>query len=106
MMPRRSRSNWTTLISAVWEGKFGTYLPLYFLLDYRYAFYLLDTDILDFRTMVWAIDLDDGSLLEALTSVSTKKKEEVLPELDFDTPDFGTNWDFIPESEKHKRDEL
>jgi chitinase len=56
--------------------------------------------------MVWAIDLDDGSLLKALTSVSTKKKEEVLPELDFDTPDFGTNWDFIPESEKHKRDEL
>jgi chitinase len=56
--------------------------------------------------MVWAIDLDDGSLLKALTSVSTKKKEEVLPELDFDTPDFGTNWDFIPETEKQKRDEL
>jgi chitinase len=56
--------------------------------------------------MVWAIDLDDGSLLKALASVSTKKKEEVLPNLDFDTPDFGTNWDFIPESEKVKRDEL
>ncbi|EMD70067.1 glycoside hydrolase family 18 protein, partial [Bipolaris sorokiniana ND90Pr] len=26
-------------------------------------------------TMVWAIDLDDGSFLEALTPVSTKKKE-------------------------------
>jgi chitinase len=62
------------------------------------------------RTMVWAIDLDDGSLLSALTSVSTKKKEEILPELDFDTPDFGTSWDFIPEAKdkknKHKRDEL
>lgn len=57
--------------------------------------------------MVWAIDLDDGSLLAALSSVSTKKKEEVLPELDFDEPDFGTNWDFIPKSEdKQKRDEL
>jgi chitinase len=65
-----------------------------------------DTDILNCRTMVWAIDLDDGSLLAALTSVSTKKKEEVLPNLDFDTPDFGTNWDFIPKSEKIKRDEL
>ncbi|KAF1930150.1 glycoside hydrolase family 18 protein [Didymella exigua CBS 183.55] len=57
-------------------------------------------------TMVWAIDLDDGSLLAALSSVSTKKEEEVLPSLNFDTPGFGTNWDFIPESEKVKRDEL
>ncbi|KAF2997326.1 hypothetical protein E8E13_002728 [Curvularia kusanoi] len=57
-------------------------------------------------TMVWAIDLDDGSLLAALSSVSTNKKEEVLPALDFDTPDFGINWDFIPESENIKRDEL
>lgn len=51
---------------------------------------------------MWAIDLDDGSLLKALTSVSTKKKMDVIPEGDFDTPDFGTNWDFIPES----KDEL
>lgn len=50
--------------------------------------------------MIWAIDLDDGSLLAALSSVSTKKKAEILPELDFDTPDFGTNWDFIPK-DKH-----
>lgn len=69
--------------------------------------FILDTDIFHRRTMVWAIDLDDGSLLAALSSVSTKKKEEVLPALDFDTPDFGTNWDFIPKSEeKRKRDEL
>jgi chitinase len=54
--------------------------------------------------MIWGIDLDDA----ALSSVSFKKKEEVLPELDFDTPDFGTNWDFIPKGidEKRKRDEL
>jgi chitinase len=54
--------------------------------------------------MIWGIDLDDA----ALNSVSFKKKEEVLPELDFDTPDFGTNWDFIPKGidEKRKRDEL
>ncbi|EUC40697.1 glycoside hydrolase family 18 protein [Bipolaris oryzae ATCC 44560] len=59
-------------------------------------------------TMIWAIDLDDGSLLEALTSVSTKKKEEVLAESDFDMPDFGTNWDFVPKEAngKRKRDEL
>jgi chitinase len=58
--------------------------------------------------MIWAIDLDDGSLLKALSSVSTKKKEDVLPESDFDMPDFGTNWDFIPKGSdgKQKRDEL
>lgn len=68
---------------------------------------VLDANDFCHRTMIWAIDLDDGSLLGALTSVSTKKKEEVLPELDFDTPDFGTTWDFIPEAkDKHKRDEL
>lgn len=70
-------------------------------------FFISDANTLGCRTMVWAIDLDDGSLLAALSSVSTKKKEEVLPELDFDTPDFGTNWDFIPKKdEKVKRDEL
>lgn len=68
---------------------------------------VLDANDLCHRTMIWAIDLDDGSLLSALTSVSTKKKEEVLPELDFETPDFGTTWDFIPEAKnKQKRDEL
>jgi chitinase len=44
--------------------------------------------------MVWAIDLDDGSLLAALSSVSTKKKEEVLLELDFD----GAFFDLVNES--------
>lgn len=73
--------------------------------------YVLSTDAnisTNRRTMIWAIDLDDGSLLAALSSVSTKKKEDVLPDLDFDTPDFGTNWDFIPKGgdEKRKRDEL
>jgi len=57
--------------------------------------------------MIWAIDLDDGTLLDALTSVSSKKKEEVLPKPDFDMPDFGTTWDFIPKAkDDHKRDEL
>jgi chitinase len=62
----------------------------------------IDTNALYRRTMVWAIDLDDGSLLEALASVSSKKKSEILPELDFDIPDFGTNWDFIPENKTNK----
>ena len=57
--------------------------------------------------MIWAIDLDDGSLLSALTSVSTKKMKEVLLELDFDTPDFGTTWNFILNAiDTDRKDEL
>lgn len=46
----------------------------------------------DRQTMVWAIDLDDRSVLAALSYVSTKEKEHVLLELDSNIQDFGTNW--------------
>lgn len=85
-------------ISVAWEGKSIC----------EFLARLCANIIIRRRTMIWAIDLDDGSLLEALTSVSTKKKEEVLAESDFDMPDFGTNWDFVPKEAngKRKRDEL
>ena len=56
--------------------------------------------------MVWAVDLDDGSLLKALSSVSTKKKEEVLPPLGYDMPDFESSWAFLPKNDNPTKDEL
>ena len=50
--------------------------------------------------MVWAIDLDDRSVLAALSYVSTEEKEDVLLELDLNIQDFGTNRNFVPRGSK------
>ncbi|KAK2841524.1 hypothetical protein FQN49_006173 [Arthroderma sp. PD_2] len=52
-------------------------------------------------TMVWAIDLDDGTLVEALGSNLGHEKEPVFLKRPYYTPDLGTSWD---KEEKH--DEL
>ncbi|KAM5467394.1 putative chitinase [Microsporum audouinii] len=51
-------------------------------------------------TMVWAIDLDDGTLIDALGSNLGRKKNTVLKKLPYYTPDLGTSW------EKEGHDEL
>lgn len=53
-----------------------------------------------YRTMVWAIDLDDGTLIDALGSNLGRKKNTVLKKLPYYTPDLGTSW------EKEGHDEL
>lgn len=45
------------------------------------------------RTMVWAIDLDDGTLINALGSNMGRPKTKVYPEPPYYVPDFGTPWD-------------
>lgn len=42
--------------------------------------------------MVWAIDLDDGTLLNALGSVSSRPKESLLKDLPSVIPDFDSPW--------------
>lgn len=44
-------------------------------------------------TMVWAIDLDDGTLINALGSNMARPKAEIYPDIPYYTPDFGTSWD-------------
>ncbi|KAI1373922.1 glycoside hydrolase superfamily [Hypoxylon crocopeplum] len=51
--------------------------------------------------MVWAIDLDDGTLLEALGSVSSRPKQRILPDLPDILPDFESPW-----PDKDEKDEL
>lgn len=40
------------------------------------------------RTMIWAIDLDDGTLIDALGSTLSRNKTRILPEAPFLLPDF------------------
>ncbi|KAK8042256.1 glycoside hydrolase superfamily [Apiospora rasikravindrae] len=51
-------------------------------------------------TMIWAIDLDDGTLLNALGGVSSKSKKRTLKDLPNPIPDFESPWP------KDKKDEL
>ncbi|KAK8048785.1 chitinase [Apiospora phragmitis] len=48
-------------------------------------------------TMVWAIDLDDGTLLNALGGVSSKSKKRILKDIPDPLPDFESPW---PKDEK------
>jgi chitinase len=43
--------------------------------------------------MIWAIDLDDGTLINALGSDLDRDKAEVYSDPTYFVPDFGTAWD-------------
>lgn len=43
--------------------------------------------------MIWAIDLDDGTLIDALGSNLGRDKDSILPDRPYYLPDFGTDWD-------------
>jgi chitinase len=47
--------------------------------------------------MIWAIDLDDGTLINALGSNLDRKKDEVYSNRKYFIPDFGTSWDVTGE---------
>ena len=42
--------------------------------------------------MIWAIDLDDGSLIDALGSNMGRKKKSIAPEAPLGGPDLGTGY--------------
>ena len=42
--------------------------------------------------MVWAIDLDDGTLIKALGDSMGKKKKNIPPTAALGGSDFGTGW--------------
>lgn len=45
------------------------------------------------RTMIWAIDLDDGQLIKALGSNLNRVAEEILPLPPYVLPCFGTQFE-------------
>lgn len=49
------------------------------------------------RTMVWAIDLDDGTLLEALGANISRNKTQILPYPRASVPDWW--WPKVPKQE-------
>lgn len=53
---------------------------------------LMDKSITDhyFRTMVWAIDLDDGTLIDALGENLGRDKARTYKPFPAAVPDFGT----------------
>lgn len=41
---------------------------------------------------MWAIDLDDGTLIEALGENLGREKSSVFPDVPINLPDLGTDW--------------
>lgn len=51
------------------------------------------TDVFAHRTMVWAIDLDDGSLIDSLGANMGRKKKKTPPDAPLWGTDLGTGRD-------------